>query len=101
MGTMATGVRINTSQGMILYRECVIQQDGEGWIACVEGLDEVICRSPSMFACIDAVENWHDNRAEAAYQERQERLMESGGPDDSAYRRDMINAGRGHLIRGA
>jgi hypothetical protein len=25
--------------------------------------------------------------------------MESGGPDDSAYRRDMINAGRGHLLR--
>jgi hypothetical protein len=34
-------------------------------------------------------------RNEAAY----ERLMESGGPDDSAYRRDIINAGRGHLLK--
>ncbi|MDF1599681.1 hypothetical protein PZ895_07815 [Mesorhizobium sp. YIM 152430] len=42
-----------------------------------------------------------DNRAEAAWQDRQERLMESGGPDDSAYRRDMIAAGRGHLLGGA
>lgn len=38
------------------------------------------------------------NRAEAAWMDRQQSLMESGGPDDSAYRRDMINAGRGHLV---
>ncbi len=40
-----------------------------------------------------------DNRAENAWMDRQQSLMESGGPDDSAYRRDMINAGRGHLLR--
>ncbi len=36
---------------------------------------------------------------EAAWDRQQQSLMESGGPDDSAYRRDMINAGRGHLLR--
>lgn len=39
-----------------------------------------------------------DNAAEEAWLEQQARLMESGGPDDSAYRRDMIAAGRGHLV---
>lgn len=40
-----------------------------------------------------------DNRAEAAWMDRQQSLMESGGPDDSAYRRSVIAAGRGHLVR--
>lgn len=40
-----------------------------------------------------------DNRDEAAYERQQEKLMESGGVDDSTYRRDMIEAGRGHLLR--
>lgn len=40
-----------------------------------------------------------DNRAEAAWIERNERLMENGGLDDSAYRRDVKAAGRGHLIK--
>ena len=39
------------------------------------------------------------NMDEDAWVRDQERLMESGGPDDSAYRRDMINAGRGHLLK--
>ena len=95
--TMATA-RINTTQGMVLYRDFVIQEDGDGWIARDDDF-EIICRSPSMFACIDAVENWHDNRAEAAWEARQQSLMESGGPDDSAYRRQMKDAGRGHLLR--
>jgi hypothetical protein len=38
-------------------------------------------------------------RNEAAYERQQESLMESGGPDDSAYRRDVQNAGRGHLLK--
>lgn len=42
--------------------------------------------------------NIADNRAEAAWMDRQQSLMESGGADDSAYRRDMIAAGRGHLL---
>lgn len=48
--------------------------------------------------CHDECQNCRDNAAEAAWMEQQERLMESGGPDDSAYRRDMIAAGRGHLL---
>ncbi len=50
----------------------------------------------------DAIEDWmndRDNAAEAVWMDRQQSLMESGGPDDSAYRRDMIEAGRGHLLR--
>ena len=42
--------------------------------------------------------NIADNRAEAAWVDHQQSLMESGGADDSAYRRDMIAAGRGHLV---
>lgn len=40
-----------------------------------------------------------ENRAEAAWEDRQQSLMESGGPDDSAYRQSMKDSGRGHLIR--
>ena len=42
-----------------------------------------------------------DNRAEAAWMEHQQSLMETGGTDNSAYRRDMIAAGRGNLLGGA
>lgn len=42
-----------------------------------------------------------DNRAEASYLDHQQSLMESGGRDDSAYRRDMIATGRGHLLGGS
>jgi hypothetical protein len=37
-------------------------------------------------------------RNEAAWERQQEYLTESG-PDDSTYRRDMQNAGRGHLLK--
>lgn len=40
-----------------------------------------------------------DNRAEADWEHRQQHLMESGGTDDSKFRRDMRDAGRGHLLR--
>lgn len=43
----------------------------------------------------DAVEEWigdWERRNEAASEKRSE-------PDDSSYRRDMINSGRGHLLR--
>ncbi|HRP04841.1 MAG TPA: hypothetical protein PLV87_08020 [Opitutaceae bacterium] len=39
-----------------------------------------------------------ENRAEDAWMDQQQSLMESGGLDDSAYRRDMTAAGRGHLL---
>ncbi len=37
---------------------------------------------------------------EDAYDRAQERLRETGGPDDSSYRKQMIDAGRGHLLKG-
>ena len=40
------------------------------------------------------------NADEDAYDRAQERLMETGGPDDSSYRKQMIDAGRGHLLKG-
>lgn len=43
-------------------------------------------------------QNMADNAAEAAWCAQQERMMESGGPDNSAYRREMVAAGRGHLL---
>ncbi len=97
MGMMAT-VRINTSQGFVLFRDCTLQETDDGWIALDENFHEEVARGRTLFACIDAVEAWHDGLAEAAWLAQQERLMESGSPDDSAYRRDMINAGRGHLL---
>ena len=48
-----------------------------------------------MEAIVNAIQN-HD---EAPYDRQQERLMETGGVDDSKYRQDMISAGRGHLLR--
>lgn len=99
MGTMAT-VRINTSQGFVLFRDCTIQETDEGWIALDDDFHEEVARGRTLFDCIDAVDNWHDNRAEAAYLAHQQPLMESGGVDDSAYRRDMVAAGRGQLLTG-
>ena len=40
-----------------------------------------------------------ENRAEDAWERQQQSLMESGGPDDSHYRQQMKDAGRGHLLR--
>ena len=67
-------------------------------------------RRMKMLAAREFCEGWHhavkraadeaDNAAEAAWMAQQERLMERGEPDDSAYRRDMIAAGRGHLLGG-
>ncbi|MFC6487320.1 hypothetical protein [Nitratireductor sp. GCM10026969] len=100
MGTMATA-RINTTQGFVIYRDLIIVETDDGWIARSEDFGDTVCSGKSLFECIDAVEDWHDNRAEAAWVEHQERLMSSSGPDDSTYRRDMIAAGRGHLLGGA
>ena len=41
----------------------------------------------------------YDAQMEDAYQRQQDQLSEDGGRDDSAYRRDIINAGRGHLLK--
>lgn len=113
MGTMAT-VSINTTQRMVLYRDFIIQEgydaaSGENaweWTHEDYGHDstpqhlQVTGTCQTIYECIDAVDNWHDNRAEAAYLDHQQSLMESGGVDDIAYHRDMIAAGRGHLLKG-
>jgi hypothetical protein len=41
----------------------------------------------------------YENRLEDAYQRQQDSLTESGGPDDSAHRKQIVDAGRGHLLR--
>jgi hypothetical protein len=40
-----------------------------------------------------------ENRAEEAWVARQESMMASGGPDNSAYRREMVAAGRSRLLK--
>lgn len=113
MGTMATA-RINTSQRMVLYRDFIIQEayeagQGNVWEWCHEDYRhgetpqylQATGTCQTMFECIDAVDNWHDNRAEAAWLDRQQALMETGGPDTSTYRKAMTDAGRGHLLGGA
>lgn len=45
--------------------------------------------------CLDLpgeCESINENRAEASWEDR-------SAPDDSSYRRDMVNAGRGHLLK--
>jgi hypothetical protein len=52
--------------------------------------------STGLICAIDsAIENENERRGVA----HAEAMLESGGVDDSKYRRDMIDAGRGHLIR--
>lgn len=48
---------------------------------------------------IDALENALQNEDERCYEAHQESLMESGGVDDSRYRQDLLDSGRGHLLR--
>ena len=66
-------------------------------------------RRAKMLAAKEFAEGWYqceklheeadDIASEAAWERHQARMMESGGPDDSAYRQQMIDAGRGHLLR--
>lgn len=41
-----------------------------------------------------------ENLNEQAYERQQAELMESGGSDNSSYRKAMTDAGRGHLLGG-
>lgn len=104
---MIVEANIDTSRQTISYRGFVIQEayvtgKGNVWEWAHEDycppVFEVAGDCQTLFDCIDAVDNWHDNRAEADYLAHQQSLMESDGRDDSAYRRDMIAAGRGHLL---
>lgn len=71
---------------------------------CQQLLDEGLTREEVKNLAADIPGEFRamaDNRAEAAWMEHQQSLMETGGTDNSAYRRDMIAAGRGHLLGGA
>lgn len=48
---------------------------------------------------ISALDNALQNEDEKSYERHLESLMESGGADDSRYRQDLKDAGRGHLLR--
>ncbi len=65
------------------------EQDDDGANELAEKIQQVI----------DDWISYRANRNEAAYERQQEALMEGGGPDDSAYRRSLIEAGRGHLLK--
>ena len=64
---------------------------------------------PSLMAIINALDDAkadardilqrRESANEAAYEAQQSSLMASGGTDDSAYRKNMQEAGRGHLLR--
>jgi hypothetical protein len=47
----------------------------------------------------DECKTMAENRAEDAWQEQQERLMSDGGPHDGTHRDNIIQAGRGHLLK--
>lgn len=65
--------------------------------------DDIILDVERCSFCGELLEEGDDdelfNRNEAAYERHLESLRDGGGPDDSAYRREMQEAGRGHLLR--
>lgn len=67
--------------------------------ALVEVLKDFDCSLTEAKNLLQDAYNDYDAQMEDAYQRQQDSLMESGGPDDSSYRRDVTNAGRGHLLR--
>lgn len=64
----------------------------------VDALQASDCPLDEVRAVLRAALSQYENRLEGAYQRQQERLMEDGGPDDSTYRRNLVEAGRGHLL---
>lgn len=82
-------------RGRINSEEAGLMEPAE-WI---ELASEVGVNPPSAETIAEALRMLGDMEDERAYDRAQEMAMESGGFDDSAYRRDMIDAGRGHLLR--
>lgn len=86
MTTMATGVRINTSQRLVLYRGFIIQEayvtgKGNVWEWAHEDycppVFEVAGDCQTLFECIDAVDNWHaseDAQSEVRADDERRRL---------------------------
>lgn len=66
---MAEGVRMNTSQKMILYRDFVIEESTEGWEWAHKNYgyrgekhSDVTGVEQTIFECIDAVEDWYNGQ---------------------------------------
>jgi hypothetical protein len=70
----------------------ICEQLLDEWELTPEQIANLAANIPSECADIE------ESRNEAAWERQQESLMESGDPDDGAYRRNLINAGRGHLL---
>jgi hypothetical protein len=70
----------------------ICEQLLDEWELTPEQIANLAANIPSECQAIE------ENRNEAAWERQQESLIESGGPDDGAYRREMIAAGRGHLL---
>jgi hypothetical protein len=78
-----------------------IEREDAEWVArqltCVNPL--TMERSPIGEDVAEQIREAIQNADHAAYERHQEELLESGGVDDSKYRADMRDAGRGHLLR--
>lgn len=61
MGIMACGVRINTSQQMIIYRDFLIEESVEGWEWTHKDYSDngITGTCDTVFEAIEAVEDWH------------------------------------------
>jgi hypothetical protein len=57
------------------------------------------CSLDEAKAVLRAALSDYENHLEEAWQAQQEQLSESGGRDDSSFRKNLIDAGRGHLLR--
>lgn len=73
--------------------EDICRQILEEWELTPEQISNLAADIPGECA------NMRDNAAEAAWCAHQERLMESGGPDDRHFRKSMAEAGRSHLLK--
>lgn len=73
-------------------------------IAACEAIEEFDMSEPDISAvCAELrsqLRKRREDRDEAAWYRSQQTLRESGGPDDSNYRKQMMDAGRGHLLKG-
>ncbi|TPK14134.1 hypothetical protein [Mesorhizobium sp. B2-5-11] len=67
--------------------------------ALVEVLKDFDCSLDEAKNLLQDAYTDYDAQMEDAYQRQQDSLSESGGRDDSQFRKDMVNAGRGHLLR--
>lgn len=65
---------------------------------CEVLLDEYELSLEQIASLVQNIHGECEGILEQRWERQQAALMESGGPDDSAYRREMKLAGRGHLL---